>query len=155
MSIQDESPKGKSRFVTFLDSQKAHNIMVFLVILGVSIAAFSLGVLSKQKDDAKVIIESNPSLIVATAADYAAGTAKRTAGPELTGQTNGKVLGDKNDESGEVTSLTTGAFVASKKGKKYYPVGCQAAKSLSATNRIYFEDAAEAEAKGYSLSTSC
>ncbi|HRH31421.1 MAG TPA: hypothetical protein PK950_02025 [Candidatus Paceibacterota bacterium] len=154
MSIHDDPPKIKTPAQRFLDSQKGHNIMVFIVILGVSVAGFSLGLMSAKKDSSagqngqNVIIETNPSLIVATAADYQAGTAKD---PEKVAA----ALVPQPAEGKRSPEATTGAFVASKKGKKYYPVDCAGAKSLSESNRIYFKDAAEAESKGYSLSSSC
>lgn len=44
---------------------------------------------------------------------------------------------------------TGSAFVASKRGKKYYPVGSAGADGLSPANKIYFPNAAAAEAAGY------
>jgi hypothetical protein len=41
-------------------------------------------------------------------------------------------------------------FVASKKGKKYYPVDSASAQNLSLDNRVYFPTASAAEAAGYS-----
>lgn len=41
------------------------------------------------------------------------------------------------------------AFVASRRGKKYYPVGSAAGDNLSPQNRIYFRSAEEAERAGY------
>jgi hypothetical protein len=41
-------------------------------------------------------------------------------------------------------------FVASRRGKRYYPVSSAAAERLVPENRIYFERAEEAEAAGYS-----
>ncbi|PIR53021.1 hypothetical protein COU76_03545 [Candidatus Peregrinibacteria bacterium CG10_big_fil_rev_8_21_14_0_10_49_10] len=40
-------------------------------------------------------------------------------------------------------------FVASKRGKKYYPVLVAAGQSITPENRIYFESAEKAEAMGY------
>ncbi len=40
-------------------------------------------------------------------------------------------------------------FVASKKGKKYYPAGSAAAGNLAPANRIYFPDAQSAERAGF------
>lgn len=40
-------------------------------------------------------------------------------------------------------------FVASKRGKKYYSVGSASARNLSEANKIYFTDAAAAEAAGF------
>lgn len=145
MSIHDDAPKIKTLtakpFMTFLNSPKGHNLMVCIIILGVSVAGFCLGIQSSKKDEAKVTIETNPSLVIPVGTN--------------TGQNVGNeaVKGDKSETTAPVPQ--TGSFVASKKGKKYYPINCTGAKSLSESNRIYFKNAAEAEAKGYSLSTSC
>ena len=40
-------------------------------------------------------------------------------------------------------------FVASRRGKKYYPAASRSAQSLAPENRVYFQDAAAAEAAGY------
>lgn len=40
-------------------------------------------------------------------------------------------------------------FVASRRGKKYYPVGSAGANGLSPANRIYFPDEASARRAGY------
>jgi len=40
-------------------------------------------------------------------------------------------------------------FVASKRGKNYYPVESSAGARLAPENRLYFQTAAEAEAMGY------
>lgn len=42
------------------------------------------------------------------------------------------------------------AFVASKKGKKYYSVASAAGERIAPANRVYFRDAASAEAAGFS-----
>ncbi|MFZ2414566.1 MAG: hypothetical protein WAW33_00990 [Minisyncoccia bacterium] len=58
-----------------------------------------------------------------------------------------------------ITSLNktseNGAYVASSKGKMYYPVNCGAANNLKQENRIYFQTAIEAETAGYKRSTAC
>lgn len=41
-------------------------------------------------------------------------------------------------------------FVASKRGKKYYPVRSPAGEKLAPANRVYFNSAAEAEKAGFS-----
>ncbi len=52
-------------------------------------------------------------------------------------------------------AVNSGRYVASSRGKKYYPEDCSAAKSLSSSNLIYFTSQEEAEANGYSKSASC
>lgn len=49
----------------------------------------------------------------------------------------------------------SGAYVASKTGTKYYPVGCAAAKRIKDSNKIFFDTAAEAQAAGLGLAAGC
>lgn len=46
-------------------------------------------------------------------------------------------------------------FVASVKGKYYYPLDCPLVETLSEKNKIYFSSKAEAEAKGYIYNNKC
>lgn len=46
-------------------------------------------------------------------------------------------------------------FMASRRGKYYYPIKCSLAQQLSPKNRIYFLTKEEAEAKGYQLNQKC
>lgn len=46
-------------------------------------------------------------------------------------------------------------YVASSKGKYYYPIDCPLAKNLSEKNKIYFNTREEAESRGYIYNTRC
>lgn len=46
-------------------------------------------------------------------------------------------------------------YVASSKGKYYYPIDCSLAQNLSEKNKIYFSTKEEAESKGYLKNTKC
>ena len=46
-------------------------------------------------------------------------------------------------------------FVASKRGKYYYPINCSLAQQLSKQNKVYFKSKKEAEAKGYQFNQKC
>lgn len=46
-------------------------------------------------------------------------------------------------------------FVASSKGKYYYPIDCPLAKKLSEKNKIYFKNSQEAETQGYQFNENC
>lgn len=46
-------------------------------------------------------------------------------------------------------------FVASSRGKYYYPVGCSLSNSLKEENRIYFKTQQEAKNRGYIYNTRC
>ena len=152
MSIHDVPPKIKTQTVgkmtTFLNSPKGHNFLVLGLILGVSVASYSLGVMSTNKEEARVVIQTNPSLVGIDSRNFASDRSDETTTTTTQKQDEAKVSADtgKNNQ---------GAYVASKKGKKYYPVGCPGSKSLSKTNLIYFKDKNEAESKGYTESTSC
>ena len=50
---------------------------------------------------------------------------------------------------------TENRFVASSRGKYYYPVNCSLANNLSEKNKIYFSSKEEAESRGYIYQTKC
>ncbi len=61
-------------------------------------------------------------------------------------------------EDGVIVSTSTavvGKFVASKQGKKYFPVDCGSSKTIKEQNRVYFSTEAEAITAGYEKSKSC
>lgn len=61
---------------------------------------------------------------------------------------------DKLENESEKKSIK-GNYMASSRGKKYYPVDCPASKNIKESNRIYFDRATDAEKRGYTLSSSC
>ncbi len=112
----------------FISSPLGTDILTVLIIILVGIGSFGLGRLSKKDPQ------------------------------------NGLKIGYKGGELVEanmahlpVKSATSqaGAFFASNKGTKYYPLGCSAGQNIKKENRIYFETGEEAEASGYTLSASC
>ena len=46
-------------------------------------------------------------------------------------------------------------FIASKRGKYFYPEWCSSAKRIKEQNRVYFNSAKEAQNAGYKISDSC
>jgi len=46
-------------------------------------------------------------------------------------------------------------FVASKNGKKYYPLSCSGAGRIKEGNKVYFDTQQEAEDAGYSKAANC
>ncbi len=53
------------------------------------------------------------------------------------------------------SSAPEGGFVASKQGKKYFPVNCKSAKTIKEENKVYFGTAADAENAGYEATKTC
>jgi len=64
-------------------------------------------------------------------------------------------LDDNSTSSGQAINPSQTLFVASSRGKYYYPVDCSLAQNLSEKNKIYFSTKEEAEAKGYIYNTKC
>ena len=56
-----------------------------------------------------------------------------------------------------LASLGSGSsqLVGSKNGKKYYYVWCSGVSRIAGGNRVYFETKADAEARGYTPSSTC
>ena len=49
----------------------------------------------------------------------------------------------------------SGAYIASKHGKKYYLAGCAGANKIKESNRVYFTTSNQAESAGYALASGC
>jgi hypothetical protein len=62
---------------------------------------------------------------------------------------------EKNPLSTSDQPVGEHAFVASKRGKYYYPKACSKAKTLSVKNMLYFKDKMSAEAAGFSAYSGC
>lgn len=56
---------------------------------------------------------------------------------------------------GNSQAALLGSFVASKNGKKYYPLSCGGAKRIKEENKIYFATTEEAERAGYGKALNC
>lgn len=52
-------------------------------------------------------------------------------------------------------SLREFEYVASSRGKYYYPIDCSLANTLKEENKIYFKSKEEAESNGYIYNTRC
>jgi hypothetical protein len=109
------------------------DFLVILIITIVGIGSFGLGRLSTQKGE---------------------GGSAKIFYAEENGSKTGNSTSLTNVAQGN-QALESGAYMASKRGKKYYPSDCSAAKSIKEENRIYFDTPQKAEEAGYSASSSC
>lgn len=55
----------------------------------------------------------------------------------------------------EIPATTTGQFVASKSGTKYYLPECSGAARISSANKVFFASASAAVAAGYAPAANC
>jgi hypothetical protein len=58
-------------------------------------------------------------------------------------------------DMGQASAVISGKYIASKSGKKYYPVGCKSANRIKPENRVFFESQEEALRLGLELSSTC
>ena len=140
MSIQDAGQKIKA----FLDSPKGHELLIIMIIMATALGSFMLGKIT-QRGSSPVVINSDPNLIIRT---------PEQAKMAKSSPTTAAVV-NASQSTSTTDSSQKGDYVASSRGKKYYPVDCAAASSLKESNKIYFQTMEEAEGKGYTLSASC
>ncbi len=72
-------------------------------------------------------------------------------GDQVAGAGNTPTLSDLTTPLG----ASSGSFIASKNGTKYYPVACASAKRIKDANKVFFTTAKDAEKEGYTLASGC
>lgn len=164
MSIHEIAEKIKTKHLNILKGDKGKQIALILIVLLTSTLSFGLGRLSILENSNKVsIIMPNGQVLENTTNNALNG--QNTAYNALQNDLKSHEFINQassesklqNDSGGTPTStVPDGAlFTASKRGKKYYPIYCKAAESLSPSNKIYFLTEDEATAKGYTKSSNC
>jgi hypothetical protein len=128
----------------FLQSKEGKDILIILIIIIVAFISFFLGRMSKNSPKTDLILGYSKE------ADLAV---KSLNNANL--EPNKELANALQSLSYKGPDLTGREYFASKRGKKYYPFGCSAGKSIKEENRIYFASEAEAKSKGYTISTSC
>ena len=115
--------------ILFFVKREAKKIMFAIAIFLIASLFFSIGFIMGGK------IISRPPLVI-----------------------DKELIVNLNEESAGSNQLTTkgqSLFVASSRGKYYYPVDCSLAQNLSEKNKIYFSTKEEAESRGYIQNTKC
>jgi len=105
------------------------DVVVIIVVLGLSMTGFALG--------------------------YHAGTHR--IAPVVTVQDNSCIAPITNltIKNAEALAQGTSTIVASKSGTRYYYVWCSGASRIALKNRVYFATVSEAEKKGYTKASGC
>lgn len=133
---------------SFIESEKGKDLLIILIIILVGIASFLLGRLSKEgKNGQFKVIYPNGQ------ANARSGLNEPQNGLNLQKNANlsqNTVLNKNSD-----ISIPKGNFFASKRGKKYYTLGCSAGKTIKDSNKVWFNTGEEAVLAGYELSSSC
>jgi hypothetical protein len=136
--------KIKHFFNETIQSDRGKDILIVIIVVLVGLGCFELGRLSKENSSGGVKIEyPNMPQDINQAAN--AISAVEFANTISSAQTSTIT---QNSNSGKT-------FFASSKGTKYYTISCSAGKTIKQENRIYFTTGEEAQAAGYTLSSSC
>lgn len=140
----------------FIESEQGKDVFIVLIVLLVGLASFGLGRLSKNDENKGIRIqyEAQSANALKASENSVLGLNTSSASEENT-RTPAEFLAENPELSTQVSLASMKQFFASKRGKKYYPTGCSAGKSIKTQNRIYFDTSEQAEKAGYSLSTSC
>ena len=121
----------------FLENEKGKDLLIVIIVILVGLGSFELGRLSK---------EANPSGIKI---QYDGDQQKANALSSI------EPTSDIFNNSNSAISNSGKNFFASNRGSKYYPIGCSAGKTIKQENRVYFATGEDAQAAGYTLSSSC
>lgn len=140
----------------FVTSEQGKNILIVLIVILVGTGSFQLGRLSKSGDSSSGVKIEYPNGELAPIQDAQVQPANALNALSATESISNITRTAPSSNFTAPTKKTSSQnFFASSRGKKYYPVGCSAGKSLKQENRIYFGTREEAEKAGYTLSASC
>lgn len=127
----------------FYESEKGKDLMIILIIIFIGLSSFILGRLSKEnaQDGIKIKYLDQEANVLGSL-------------EPVNALVNSNTRNDTNTPQNSLKS-NGGAYFASNRGSKYYPVNCSAGKTIKVENRVYFNSSSEAENAGYTLSSSC
>ena len=113
------------KFKGFNEKSNLDDIFLFLIIIFISLSSFALGRLSIE------------------------GTEKYNLSIEQ--DMDNKALWKEYEE----TFKKEKNYVASKKGTKYYKIGCSGVNRIKEENRVFFKNYSDAEVMGYERAKGC
>ncbi|MFZ2205318.1 MAG: hypothetical protein WAV23_01890 [Minisyncoccia bacterium] len=118
----------------FIESDNGKDILTVIIVVLVGLGSFGIGRLSKDSTSSGVQIsyENQEASVIRSTES----TTPKTP-------------------NSNIVQKTSQNYFASKRGQKYYSIGCSAGKTIKEENRIYFSSSTEAEQSGYELSSSC
>jgi len=137
----------------YIEGQKGRSIITTLIILLSCISSFILGRLSKSSLSPGIKIEYPDIRLIERDIHQEANALE--ANRAINDLKSAQIGQSGQTSTSWVKSSRKGDYFASSKGKKYYPVGCSAGKSIKIENRVYFPTESEAERAGYEKSSSC
>lgn len=137
--------KIKQFIKSFFESEKGKDVLTVIIVILVGLGSFELGKLSKENDSGGLKILS------AQTEEYQS----QDENQKVNQSANAFSTTSSVSKAAFDTSVNGKNFFASNRGSKYYTLGCSAGKTIKQKNRIYFATGEEAQAAGYTLSSSC
>lgn len=134
-SIKEKTEKIKSTVKNSFDFENSSQRGAFLTVLVILVAcaSFGLGRLSGLET-----VKNEVEIEFPKGQEAAVGAAFATTSAQLS-----------------VPKKTSGKYVASKNGTKYYLSTCVSAKRISEKNKVWFDTKQEAEKAGYTPASNC
>jgi hypothetical protein len=143
-------PKITEKIKSLAQNSRGKDILSILTIIIISFGSFFLG-----RNSATNNITSQVSIIGASSVVDQNHSSKYLKTTNYTQGSGGNDTASDSITGADTNIYTKGNYLASSRGKKYYPIDCPASQNIKESNRVYFKTASEAESKGYTLSTSC
>lgn len=135
----------KEKIKSFMAKPRILDYLEVGVILLVGIGSFGLGRLSVTNNTNIDTVNNSGVVVLSQNQRVQTTTQTKSISPSTVGQVS---------DSG-TSNTQGGAFVASRSGKKYYPVGCGSANRIKTENKVYFDTEEEAEARGLTRTETC
>ena len=123
-------------------------LYIAILLILVSVASFGLG--RQSMGEGSIAAVSSPVKVQLVASSTFL-VPKNTASSAPTGVGNGAAV----ITAPVPKAASTGSYVASKSGSKYYKTTCSGAKRIKEANKVYFASVEEAAAAGYSPAANC
>ncbi len=136
---------------------KPHILLGTAILLAAALC-FGLGILvardMPRTDDALWIEQLPPEELPGSVpAESAAGKQEEISGPAGPQPGGGPAAADA--AASAAAHASTGTYVASKNGTRYYLPSCSGAKRIKEENRVWFQTKSMAEAAGYTPAANC
>lgn len=155
MSITEIAEKCKQIQDKVKDESRTISIILILILtssLSYGLGRMNSSINSNQGNGGMALVDctQSPARLVGLL-DQSEISVSQTA---ATGKVSETVSNSEREE-GKTVKARDGQVFASKKGKKYYYSWCSGGNRIKPANRVFFDNAALAEAAGYTIAASC
>jgi hypothetical protein len=156
MSITEIAEKCKQIQDKVKDESRTISIILILILtssLSYGLGRMNSSINSNQGNGGMALVDctQSPARLVGLL-DQSEISVSQTA---ATGKVSETIRYSEGEEGKTIKKVRDGQVFASKKGKKYYYSWCSGGNRIKPANRVFFDNAALAEAAGYTIAASC